>query len=200
MTDPATDRAIDPATGAAAALHWRDTLARLRADRDRVRRASITGLDGLAVYRHPAFTCALLHRLSHHAHRAGWPRVGRLFWHLNTVLTGADISAPADLGPGLLIQNPIGVSISGRAGRNLTVMACSGLGSELGRREDVGAGPGLPVLGDDVVLEPHSGVMGPVRVGHRTHVGAGLPVTWDLPDDSLVQWPAPRVVSRRAAT
>ncbi len=177
-------------------LRWQDTLERLRADRERLRQAGAAGLHGAAVYRHPAFVCVLLHRLSHHAHRSDWPRLGRFFWHLNTMLTGADISAPADLGGGLLIQSPMGVAIAGKAGRNLTVMACAGLGSELGRREDVGAGPGLPVLGDDVLLEPHSGVIGPVRVGHRVHVCAGLPVACDVPDDATVEWPAPRIVKR----
>ncbi len=183
----------------AAPWTWAQTRERLRADRDRLRQMSEPALAGGSVYLQPAFICVLLHRLSHHNHRRGHHRLARLWWHLNTFLTGADISAPADLGPGLLIQHPMGVSISGRAGRNLTVMACAGLGSELGRREDVGAGPGLPVLGDDVWIEPHSGVMGPVRVGHRVRIGAGMPVAQDVPDDMELRPPPPRIVARAMA-
>ncbi|MDO9091238.1 MAG: hypothetical protein Q8R98_22305, partial [Rubrivivax sp.] len=175
---------------------WAQTRERLRADRERLRQVAEPALQGGSVYLQPAFICVLLHRLSHHCHRRGHRRLARLWWHLNTFATGADISAPADLGPGLLIQHPMGVSIAGRAGRNLTVMACSGLGSELGRREDVGAGPGLPLLGDDVWIEPHSGVMGPVRVGHRVRIGAGMPVAQDVADDTELQSPPPRIVAR----
>lgn len=175
---------------------WQQTRTRVRADRDRLRQLSAPALDGAGVYLQPAFVCVLLHRLSHHCHRRGHRRLARLWWHLNTFLTGADISTPADLGPGLLIQHPMGVSISGCAGRNLTVMACSGLGSELGRREDVGAGPGLPVLGDDVWIEPHSGVMGPVRIGHRVRIGAGMPVAQDVADDMELLPPPLRIVAR----
>ena len=181
-------------------LRWADTRERLRADAARLRALSAPALDGWSLYLCLPFQCVLLHRLSHHAHRNGWPRLARLWWHLNSVLTGADISAPADLGPGLVIPHPMGVAIAGRAGRNLTVLACSGLGSELGRREDVGAGPGLPVLGDEVWMEPHSGVMGPVRVGSRVRIRAGLPVACDVPDDSDVSWPPPRIVARPGGT
>src|SRR5438105_5363064 len=107
---------------------------------------------------HPSFLCVLFYRLSNHFFRAGNKRIARVFWHLNMLITGADISPPVDLGGGLVIMTPAGTAIMGNAGRNLTVMACAGLGGEIGRHEDIGAGPGLPVLGDDVILEPHCGV------------------------------------------
>ena len=178
---------------------WSQTRQRLRADRARVRQSCAPEADGIGVYLHPAFVCVLLHRLSHHCHRRGHRWLARLWWHLNTMASGADISAPADLGAGLLIPNPVGVAIAGRAGRNLTVMAGSGLGGELGRREDVGAGPGLPWLGDDVWIEARSGVMGPVRVGDRVRIRTGLPVASDVPDDTDVRWSPPTVAERPAA-
>ena len=146
---------------------------------------------------HPSFVCALLFRLSNHSYRAGHQRLARLVWHLNVIATGADISEPNDIGEGLLITSPPGTAITAKAGRNLTVMPCAGLGGELGRWEDVGAGPGLPVLGDDVTLEPHSGVLGPVRIGHRVRLTAGTVVTQDVPDDTIVEGPRPRFVRRR---
>ena len=56
------------------------------------------------------------------------PLSARLVWHLNLVLTGADISEPADLGRDPVIMHPPGTAIMGTAGRNLTVMACAGIG------------------------------------------------------------------------
>ncbi len=172
---------------------------RLRCDAARLRQWSEPVPGRVALMLHVSFQCVLLHRLSHHCQRNGWPRLARLWWRLNIIVTGADIHPASDLGPGLFIQNPMGVAIAGRAGSNLSIMAGSGLSRDLERREDVGAGPGLPVLGDDVWIEPHGGVIGPVRVGNRVRIGAGVPVTQDVPDDRELQCPRPRVVMRTAA-
>ncbi len=171
---------------------------RLRGDAARLRQLSEPVPGSMGLLLHASFQCVLLHRLSHHCQRNGWPRLARLWWRLNIVFTGADIDPAADLGPGLFIQNPMGVAIAGRAGCNLSVMAGSGLSRDPERRDDVGAGPGLPVLGDDVWIEPHGGVIGPVRVGDRVRIGAGVPVTQDVPDGSELQCPRPRVVLRPA--
>ncbi|MAG56491.1 MAG: serine acetyltransferase [Planctomycetes bacterium] len=142
----------------------------------------------IALY--PSYACVLMHRISHYFWRRGWHRLGRLIWHLNMVVTGADIGPVSNLGPGLLVPFPAAVSIYGTAGRHLTCMPLSGLGGELGRDEDVGAGPGLPHLGDGVTLGHHAGVLGPVRIGNRVRLGPGCIVASDLEDDASVE-PAP---------
>jgi serine O-acetyltransferase len=180
-------------------LNWKQTLARLRADRERL--SMFLGSLGCQNPRwlilRPSFLCVFLYRVSNHFYRRDHRYTARFFWHLNVILTGADISAPNDLEGGLLVVSPPGIAIMGKAGRNLTVMPCAGLGSELGRWEDIGAGPGLPVLGDDVTLEPHSGVLGPARIGNRVRIRAGIAVTCDVSDDTLVEGPRPRIIKRR---
>jgi serine O-acetyltransferase len=180
-------------------LPWSVTRARLRADRARLSGLleAAQGAPPRFVSLHPSFVCVLLHRLSHHHFRAGRRHLARLFWHANVVITGADISPPADLGEGLVVMSPPGTAVSGKAGRNLTLMPLAGLGGEVGRRDDVGAGPGLPVLGDDVVMEPNCGVLGPVRVGSRVRIGAAVAVTQDVPDDTIAAAHRPRLVRRR---
>jgi serine O-acetyltransferase len=180
-------------------LTWKQTFARLRADRERLSAL----LDSLGcknprrLLLHPSFLCALFYRISNHFYRQGHRYTARFFWHVNVILTGADISAPNDLEGGLLIVSPPGTAIMAKAGRNLTIMPCAGLGSELGRWEDIGAGPGLPVVGDDVTMEPHSGILGPIRIGNRVRIGAGIAVTVDVPDDTIVEGPRPRIIKRR---
>ncbi len=179
-------------------LAWSETRARIRADRARIEEILAGELGRPAVgLLHPSFVCAFLYRISNHLWRRGHRHAARLAWHLNFVLTGGDISEPADLGPGLVVVAPPGVALMAKAGRNLTVMPCAGLGGELGRREDVGAGPGVPVLGDDVILEPHCGVLGPVRIGSRVRIRSGVPVTRDVPDDTIVEGPAPKLIPRK---
>jgi serine O-acetyltransferase len=139
----------------------------------------------------------LLYRIAHHLFRRGHTLSSRIVWQINFLVTGADISPASELGPGLLILMPAGVALMGRAGRNLTVMPCAGLGGEMGSFSDVGAGPGLPYLGDDVVLESHSGVLGPVRVGNRVRIRPHIALVHDAPDDTIAEGPPPRFFKRR---
>jgi serine O-acetyltransferase len=180
-------------------LSWKQTFSRIRADRRRLGELLVSeqGHSSPPSILHPSFVCVLLYRISNHFFRAGHRHVARLFWHFNALLTGADVSAPADIDEGLVILSPPGTAITAKAGRNLTIMACAGLGSELGRQEDIGAGRGLPVLGNDVIMEPHSGVLGPVKVGHRVRVPAGIALTQDVPDDTVLQGLRPRFLRRR---
>ena len=181
-------------------LTWKDTLARLRTDHERLLSILAAGRPDdppRRAYLRASFVCVLLYRVSNYFYRKNHRLAARFFWHLNLVMTGADISEPADIGEGLVIFNPPGVAIMGTAGRNLTVMPCAGLGAELGRYEDIGAGPGFCLIGDDVVLEPHSGILGPVRAGNRVRVGAGIALTRDVPDDTIVAGPRPRFITPR---
>jgi serine O-acetyltransferase len=179
-------------------LTWKQTCARLRVDHARLLLllAARHPDPPRRAWLHPSFVCVFLYRISNYFYRSDHKWLARILWHANLLLTGADISEPADLGEGLVICSPAGVAIMGTAGRNLTVMACAGLGAELGRHEDIGAGPGFCLIGDDVTLEPHSGILGPVRAGNRVRVGAGIALTHDVPDDTIVQGPPPRFIRR----
>jgi serine O-acetyltransferase len=180
-------------------LTWKQTLGRLRTDHARLLTVLAAWSENppRSAFLHPSFVCVFFYRISSHFLRAGHRYIARFFWHLNSLLTGADIPPEADFGEGLVIVNPAGMSVMAKSGRNLTLMPLSGLGGELGRGEDVGAGPGLPLLGDDVILEPHSGVLGPVRIGDRARVCGVTVVTKDIPDDTIVEGPSPKFIRRR---
>ena len=86
----------------------------------------------------------------------------------------------------------------GRIGARVTVQGDGGCGGGFGV-DDIGGGPGYPVLGDDVVLGFSAKVLGPVRVGDGVHVGPCTLVTSDLAAGALVLWPKPRVMQSAAA-
>jgi len=63
----------------------------------------------------------------------------------------------------------------------------------LGNRVIVGPGvviggngiqQGVPVIGDDVLIGAGAKLLGPIRVGHRAHIGANAVVLTDVPDDA----------------
>lgn len=181
-------------------ITWSETFARIGADRRRLRQLTeeLRGSAPGPLLLHPSFVCVLLYRISNHFYRGGHRYIARFFWNLNVLLTGADISEPADIDAGLVVVSPAGTAIMGKAGRNLTVMPCAGIGGEVGRREDIGAGPGFSVIGDDVILEPHGGVLGPVKVGHRVRVPANVGLTQDVADDTILEGPRPKFLHRRS--
>lgn len=164
-----------------------------------LRRSLAVDLRRLAAYREPgrprpwaqaltpSYACVVLYRLSAAAWERGWRLVARLFWQINYSLTGADLAPVARLGPGLVIAFPPGVMVGGRAGRNLTIEGRGGFGGGLEER-DIGAGPGLAWLGDDVHLCVGAMILGPQRVGDRTWIGPNCTVVQDLPADTQV-WP-----------
>lgn len=118
--------------------------------------------------------------------------MARFLWHLNLMLTGADMPPVTRIGAGFVIDSPLAMGLIGRAGRNLTVHAHAVVGGKRSRR-DVGAGPGQALLGNDVELECGAIVIGPVVVGDGARIGPGAVVMRDVPAGSAVQAPAPRV-------
>ncbi len=174
-------------------LTWQETRRRMQADDVRVRELLGRWPGGVTRF-HPALQCACLYRIANHFARRGHRFTARFFWHLNFLVTGADVSEYADLDEGLALLAPLGTVIAGKAGRNLTMLACAGIGGEVGRFENIGAGLGLAVLGDDVTIEAHAGVLGPVRIGDRVRIPAGVVVTRDIPADGIVQGPPMRIL------
>ncbi|PKG93209.1 hypothetical protein CXF95_26880 [Paraglaciecola sp. MB-3u-78] len=148
-----------------------------------------------SAYFHPSFHAVLFYRLANYFQARGSSWLGRMIWHFNLLWTGADISEHADIGEGFVVLHPAGVAVMGSAGKNLTVSACSGLGGETGRFEDIGAGPGFCLIGDNVILEPHSGVLGPVTVGNNVIISAVVAVTFDVPDNTTVEAHEYRAIS-----
>ncbi|MEZ5977462.1 MAG: serine acetyltransferase [Planctomycetota bacterium] len=183
-----------------ARISWRETRERMRADRVRLRelaRRADGSLPTRLALLYPSYASVWFHRLSHYAFERRWRFFARLVWQVAFWTTGSDVNPASDIGGGLVILHPAAISFSGRAGRNLTMSALSGVGALHPRTEDVGAGPGFPVIGDDVVLGPHSGVMGPVRIGDRVRL-LGVIAKVDVPADTVLEADEPKFV--RAST
>ncbi len=163
-------------------LSCRESLRRLGVDRRRLLACYLArGIVVRSVAFSPSFLCVALYRLSRHLYARGWGLAARAVWQINMLLTGADISPISDLGEGLVVVHPVAVTVVGSAGRNLLVEGHGGMGGGLDLR-DIGAGPGLPLLGHDVQLARGAMVLGPVRVGHGVRIASGCTVVRDLPD------------------
>lgn len=165
---------------------WKETWHSIRADYSRL---SDWAADRESLYSNPLFSLSFLsvflYRISRYLYTRRLTLPARLIWQTNLFLTGADLNPISSTGPGLVIIHPPSVTLVGSAGRNLTIEGLGGLGGGMDLR-DIGAGPGLPLLGDDVYLQRGAMVLGPVVIGNRVTVAAGCTVTRDIQPDHQV--------------
>jgi serine O-acetyltransferase len=168
-----------------APMDWAETRRRFARDYERLCRFQISkfGYAPLTMFLDPSWMCVLFYRLSHLSYRSGHRRWAKLFMQLNSMWTGADIMPPSDVGGGLLVPTPCGVNISGKVGENLTALALCGIGGSV-RNYDIGAGIGLPVLGNDVSAGPFTGIQGPIRLGDDCDIGPCAGAVVDVPAGS----------------
>ena len=182
-------------------ISWAETRARMAADRARLvafrqsRRESASLL--LA---DTSYLCLVLYRLSHFLHRRGHRAPARLLWQLNLWITGADFSPKTDIGGGALVKHPARVGLAGKVGADCVFHGQAAIGGLwVDSDRDVGAGPGLPALGDGVQMEEGSLVLGPFRIGDGVRIGARCLVSKDVPPGSTVVLVEPRRGAEKAS-
>jgi serine O-acetyltransferase len=143
----------------------------------------------------PGIVALTLYRFSHYFYVKRVRFLAWLLWLLNQYITGADITPSTEIGESCYIGHPVGTMISGKLGKNVMMFAAPGIGGGMGRG-DVGAGEGLPVIGDNVVIGVRAMILGPIRIGKNVTIGAGALVIKDVKDDvSMVCRPATAVKS-----
>ena len=98
------------------------------------------------------------------------------FW---SVITGADIPLNCQIGGGLLIPHPNGIVIHPDAaiGVNCLIFQQVTLG--------IRSGPGVPIIGGHVDIAAGAKILGPVRIGDHTRIGANAVVTKDVPSHTI---------------
>ena len=133
---------------------------------------------------HPRFAPVVVLRCAQVLHTKGWCRVSKLFSLLNVILFGIEVPATLEIGPGLILPHTQGIVLGAASiGRNVTIYQQVTLGA---LEADFRFDPSLrPTVEDDVVLAAGAKVLGGVRVGSRSTVGANAVVLCDVPAQHL---------------
>jgi serine O-acetyltransferase len=133
---------------------------------------------------HPRFAPVVVLRCAQVLHTKGWCRVSKLFSLLNVILFGMEVPATLEIGPGLILPHTQGIVLGAASiGRNVTIYQQVTLGA---LEADFRFDPSLrPTVEDDVVLAAGAKVLGGVRVGSRSTVGANAVVLCDVPAHHL---------------
>lgn len=145
---------------------------------------------GLALERfltRPGPQALVLYRLSHRLWQWRLEAVAELIWRLNYLLTGADIHPGAEIGGGLRLTHTAGLVVGkgAKIGRNVTLLHGVTLGGSSRGFFEPSAPDGFPEIGDDCKVAAGAKLLGPIKVGRGSFIGANAVVSRDVPADTV---------------
>ncbi|MFF6996309.1 serine O-acetyltransferase EpsC [Streptomyces sp. NPDC008313] len=159
---------------------------------------ALRGAHAVEVLLYPGLWAIWAHRVAHRLHRLGMPLVPRFLSQVSRAATGIEIHPGAVIGRRCFIDHGMGVVIGETAvlGDDVMLYHRVTLGGTGWWAAPVAGGRRHPVVGDRVVLGVGSTVLGPVRVGHDSVVGAHALVVRDVPAHSTVRAALPDTITR----
>jgi serine O-acetyltransferase len=145
------------------------------------------------VFAYPGVHAIWGHRISHWLWNRGARLAARTFAELIRIFTGVDIHPGAILGSGLFIDHATGVVIGETAevGDNVTMyhgVTLGGTGVDTGKRH--------PTIGDRVTIGAGAKILGPIKIGEDSRIGANAVVVKPVPSSSVVVGVPGQVISR----
>lgn len=145
---------------------------------------------------YPGLHAVLAHRLAHKLYRMNVPLVPRVISQISRFLTGIEIHPGATIGRRFFIDHGMGVVIgeTTEIGDDVLLyqgVTLGGTGNEKGKRH--------PTLGNHVVVGTGAKVLGNIRIGDHSKIGAGSVVVHPVPDHSTVVGIPGRVVRSRVS-
>ena len=145
------------------------------------------------IFAYPGVHAIWGHRISHWLWKRGARLAARTFAELTRIFTGVDIHPGAVLGSGLFIDHATGVVIGETAevGDDVTLyhgVTLGGSGADTGKRH--------PTVGDRVVIGAGAKVLGAIKIGEDSRIGANAVVVKPVPSGSVVVGVPGQVISR----
>jgi serine O-acetyltransferase len=133
------------------------------------------------------------HRISHWLWNRGAKVAARAVGELTRILTGVEIHPGAILGTRLFIDHATGVVIGETAevGDDVTIfhgVTLGGTGRDTGKRH--------PTIGDRVIIGAGAKILGPIKVGDDSRIGANSVVVKEVPSSSVVVGVPGQIISR----
>jgi serine O-acetyltransferase len=108
------------------------------------------------------------------------PGVNAVLRSVQQAMAGIEIGKEVTLGEGVYFVHPVGVVIGGdsRVGNRVRFYGSNTIGTA--------SDNGYPTIEDDVWIGAGARILGPIRIGARSHIGANAVVLSDVPPDSVV--------------
>jgi len=124
------------------------------------------------------YQAIVLYRIAHWFKKHRIPFFGPFFARLSLFLTGVDIAAGTEIGPGLIISHGTGLVIGDhvRIGRDAILLHQVTIGAP-----SLGGRARMPRLGDEVFVGAGARIIGDISVGDGAKIGVNSVVTDDVP-------------------
>ncbi len=144
---------------------------------------------------YPGLHAILAHRLAHKLYKMGVPLLPRFISQCSRFFTGIEIHPGATIGRRFFIDHGMGVVIgeTTEIGDDVLLyqgVTLGGTGNEKGKRH--------PTLGNHVVVGTGAKVLGNIKIGDHSKIGAGSVVIRPVPEHSTVVGIPGRVVRSRS--
>ncbi|OBH96603.1 serine O-acetyltransferase [Mycobacterium sp. E2733] len=145
------------------------------------------------IFAYPGVHAIWGHRISHWLWNRGARLAARILNEVTRILTGVDIHPGAVLGAGLFIDHATGVVIGETAevGEDVTIyhgVTLGGSGRDTGKRH--------PTIGDRVTIGAGAKVLGAIKIGDDSRIGANAVVVKEVPSCAVVIGVPGQVISR----
>ncbi len=146
-----------------------------------------------AFFAYPGLHALWAHRMAHWFYKHGRRLIARFISEFARFVTGIEIHPGATIGEGFFIDHGMGTVIGETAevGDDVTIyqgVTLGGTGKEKGKRH--------PTIGRNVVIAAGAKVLGAIRVGDNSRIGAGAVVIKPVPEDCTVVGVPGRIVVR----
>lgn len=132
---------------------------------------------------YPSIHVLIFYRLANKFYKRKFFFMARLISQLARFLTGIEIHPGATIGKGLFIDHGMGVVIGETAevGDNVVIyhgVTLGGTGKDKGKRH--------PTIEDNVIIGCGAKVLGPIRIGANSKIGANAVVLKDMEENSTI--------------
>ncbi len=143
------------------------------------------------------FRAVMLYRMGHWFHKRRLRIFSAVIERMMHHLCHCWISTSAEIGSGFLIAHVGGVIVGycTRIGNNCDIRQNVTLGGNFNKKD--AHGNTQPILGDNVSLCAGAVVVGPVKIGSNSIIGANSVVTRDVPENSIVSGVPGVVIKKR---
>jgi len=132
---------------------------------------------------YPGFHILLFHRIAHLLYKLNLKFIARFISQIARFLTGIEIHPGAKIGQKLFIDHGMGIVIGETAeiGNNCTIyhgVTLGGTGKHKTKRH--------PTVGNNVIIGCGAKVLGPIKIGNGSKIGAGAVVLKDVEKGATV--------------
>lgn len=165
----------------------------VRKEVETVKRKDPAIKSSIEVILYSSFWAMIFHKLAHRLYKMHLFFLARLISQLSRWFTGIEIHPGATIGHGVFIDHGMGVVIGETCeiGENVLIyqnVTLGGTGKDVGKRH--------PTVESNVMVGSGAKVLGPIRIGHDSKIGAGSVVLHDVPPYSTVVGVPGRIVDR----